>query len=67
MFGKNPNNTNVMNAVVTAYTGDGKTAVKSVLATSGTFTVSAKTNAPQIAKAYYIVGGPNSNWAASGY
>jgi len=65
VFGKNPNNTNVMNAVVTAYTGDGKTAVKSVLATSGTFTVSAKTNAPQIAKAYYIVGGPNSNWAAS--
>lgn len=56
-----------MNAVVTAYTGDGKTAVKSVLATSGTFTVSAKTNAPQIAKAYYIVGGPNSNWAASNY
>ena len=37
VFGKNPNNTNVMNGEVTAYTGDGKTAVKNVLATSGTF------------------------------
>ncbi len=57
VFGMNPNNTNVINAVVVAYTGDGKTAVKSVLATSGTFSVKAKTDAPFIdPDGYYIVG-----------
>ena len=57
VFGLNPNNTNVINAVIVAYTGDGKTAVKSVLATSGTFSVKAKTDAPFIdPDGYYIVG-----------
>lgn len=56
-YGKNPNNTNVMTAVVTAYTGNGATAVKNVLATSGSFTVKAKVKAPFIDPAgYYIVG-----------
>ena len=57
VFGKNPNNTNVMNGEVTAYTGDGKTAVKNVLATSGTFNVKVKVKAPFIdPNGYYIVG-----------
>ena len=57
VFGKNPNNTNVMNGEVTAYTGDGKTAVKNVLATSGTFNVKVKVKAPFIdPDGYYIVG-----------
>lgn len=57
VFGKNPNNTNVMDGEVTAYTGDGKTAVKSVLAVSGTFNVKVKVKAPFIDPAgYYIVG-----------
>lgn len=56
-FGKNPNNTNVMDAIVTAYTGDGKTAVKNVLTTSGTFNVKTKVQAPFIdPNGYYIVG-----------
>ena len=56
-FGKNPNNTNVMAAIVTAYTGDGKTAVKNVLTTSGTFNVKTKVQAPFIdPNGYYIVG-----------
>ena len=56
-FGKNPNNTNVMTAVVTAYTGDGKTQVKNVLVASGTFNVKAKVVAPFIdPDGYYIVG-----------
>ena len=57
VFGKNPNNTNVMDAEVTAYTGDGKTAVKNVLVVSGTFNVKVKVKAPFIDRnGYYIVG-----------
>ena len=57
VFGKNPNNTNVMNGEVTAYTGDGKTAVKNVLVVSGTFNVKVKVKAPFIDRnGYYIVG-----------
>lgn len=56
-FGKNPNNTNVMTAVVTVYSGNGDTAVKNILATSGNFTIKAKVQAPFIdPDGYYIVG-----------
>ena len=56
-YGKNPNYVREMTAVVTAYTGDGKTAVENILATSGTFDVKAKTTAPFIdSDGYYLVG-----------
>ena len=55
-FGKNPNYIREIAAIVTAYTGDGKTAVKQTLATSGSFTIKAKTVAPFIDKSYYLVG-----------
>ena len=57
VYGKNPNNTNVMDGEATAYTGDGKTAVKNVLVVSGTFNVKVKVKAPFIdPNGYYIVG-----------
>lgn len=56
-FGLNPNYTREINAIVTAYTGDGKTAVKNILASSGTFNVKAKTVAPYIdPDGYYYIG-----------
>ena len=55
-YGKNPNYIREIAAIVTAYTGDGKTAIKQILATSGTFAIKAKTVAPFIDKSYYLVG-----------
>ena len=57
VFGLNPNYIREISAVVTAYTGDGKTAVKNVLASSATFSVKAKTAAPFIdPDGYYYIG-----------
>lgn len=56
VYGMNPKNINNMTATVTAYTGDGNTAVKQVLATSGTFNVQVKVLAPNIEPKYYFTG-----------
>ena len=60
-FGMNPNFIREISAKVTAYTGDGKTAIKQELATSDAFNVKAKVKAPFIdPDGYYYVGAETS-------
>ncbi|MBQ7443768.1 MAG: DUF5115 domain-containing protein [Bacteroidaceae bacterium] len=61
-FGRRPVERQIP-ATISMWVANGTTAVKS--ATSGTFNISVIPEAPQIASAYYIIGGPNSDWAGS--
>ena len=60
-YGKRPVERTI-NATLVAYFQDGK---QSFLVNSGAFEVKAIPAAPHISENYYIVGGPNSDWAAS--